>query len=62
MKELKVKMDHFVRKIEKDENVIYVAYDETLVGVISIFDRIRSGMHRAVQDSYAIKESMTLLC
>lgn len=49
MKELKVKMDHFVRKLEKDENVIYVAYDKKLVGVISIFDRIRSGMHRAVR-------------
>ena len=48
MKELKVNMEHFVRKIEKDENVIYVAYDKKLVGVISIFDRIRSGMHRAI--------------
>ena len=48
MKELKVNMDHFVQKPEKDENVIYVAYDKTLVGVISIFDQIRSGMHRAV--------------
>ena len=48
MKELKIKMDHFVQKLEKDENVIYVAYDKTLVGAISIFDRIRSGMHRAV--------------
>ena len=45
----KVNMDYFVRKIEKDENVIYVAYDKKLVGVISIFDRIRSGMHRAVR-------------
>ena len=41
-------MDHFVQKLEKDENMIYVAYDKTLVGVISIFDRIRSGMDRAV--------------
>ena len=48
MKELKVNMDHFVQKLEKDENMIYVAYDKTLVGVISIFDRIRSGMHRSV--------------
>ncbi len=50
MKELKIKMDHFVQKLEKDENLIYVAYDKTLIGVISIFDRIRSGMHRAVQE------------
>ena len=50
MKELKIKIDHFVQKLEKDENVIYVAYDQTLVGVISIFDRIRSGMHRAVHE------------
>jgi manganese/zinc-transporting P-type ATPase C len=48
MKELKVNMDHFVQKLEKDENMIYVAYDKTLVGIISIFDRIRSGMHRAI--------------
>ena len=32
MKELKIKMDHFVQKLEKDENFIYVAYDQTLVG------------------------------
>ncbi|MCM3676652.1 cation-translocating P-type ATPase [Peribacillus simplex] len=50
MKELKINMDHFVQKLEKDESVIYVAYDNTLVGVISIFDRIRSGMHRAVHE------------
>ncbi|MFB9760575.1 heavy metal translocating P-type ATPase [Ectobacillus funiculus] len=50
MKELKVNMEHFMQKLEKDENVIYVAYDKTLVGVISIFDKIRSGMHRAVQE------------
>jgi cation-transporting P-type ATPase C len=48
MKELKVNMDHLVQQLEKDENMIYVAYNKTLVGVISIFDRIRSGMHRAV--------------
>ncbi|MFJ5623341.1 heavy metal translocating P-type ATPase [Peribacillus loiseleuriae] len=48
MKELKVNMDHFVQQLEKDEIIIYVAYGKTLVGVISIFDRIRSGMHRAV--------------
>ena len=49
MKELKIKMDHFVQKLAKDENFIYVAYDQTLIGVISIFDRIRVGMDRAVQ-------------
>ena len=48
MKELKINMDSFTPKIAKDENVIYVAYDQQLIGVISIFDRIRSGMHRAV--------------
>lgn len=48
MKELKIKMDHFVQKLEKDESFIYVAYDQTLIGVISIFDRIRVGMDRAV--------------
>ena len=50
MKELKIKIDHFVQRLEKDENVIYVAYDQTLIGAISIFDRIRSGMYRAVQE------------
>ncbi|MCQ6276239.1 cation-translocating P-type ATPase [Bacillus sp. V3B] len=49
MKELKVNMDHFVHHLEKDENIIYVAYDRTLLGVISIFDRIRSGMHHALR-------------
>lgn len=50
MKELKIKMDHFVEKLEKDESFIYVAYDQVLIGAISIFDRIRVGMDRAVQN------------
>jgi manganese/zinc-transporting P-type ATPase C len=50
MKELKIKMNHFIQNQDKDENLIYVAYDKTLIGIISIFDRIRSGMHRAVQE------------
>ncbi|QGQ45696.1 heavy metal translocating P-type ATPase [Metabacillus sediminilitoris] len=49
MNESKIKVDHFLHKLEKDENVIYVAYDQTLIGVVSIFDKIRSGMHRTVQ-------------
>lgn len=44
MKELKIKMDHF-----ENENFIFVAYDQTLIGVISIYDQIRDGMDRAVQ-------------
>ncbi|TYR81889.1 cation-translocating P-type ATPase [Priestia megaterium] len=48
MNELKIKIDHFMHQLEKDENVIYVAYDQTLVGIVSIFDKIRSGMHRTV--------------
>ena len=50
MKELKVNVEQFVNKLEKDENVIYVAYNQTLVGIISIFDKIRAGMHQAVHD------------
>lgn len=49
MNELKIKMNEFLHKLEKDENVIYVAYDQTLVGIVSIFDKIRSGMHSAVR-------------
>lgn len=49
MKELKIKMNNYIEEY-KDENFIYVAYDKTLIGIISIFDRIRSGMHRAVED------------
>ena len=50
MNELKIKIDHFLQQMEKDENVIYVAYDQTLIGAISIFDKVRSGMYRAVQE------------
>ncbi|MGG2092608.1 cation-translocating P-type ATPase [Bacillus sp. S13(2024)] len=50
MNELEVNMTCFIQELDKDENVIYVAYDEALVGVISIFDKIRSGMYRAIQD------------
>ena len=50
MKELKIKMNNDIESEHKDENFIYVAYDKTLIGIISIFDRIRSGMHRAVED------------
>jgi cation-transporting P-type ATPase C len=48
MNELKIKGEGFFKNIESDENVIYVAYDQALIGVVSIFDKIRSGMHRAI--------------
>ncbi|MGE7714809.1 heavy metal translocating P-type ATPase [Priestia megaterium] len=50
MNELKVKTTNLLQQMQNDENVIYVAYDQTLVGVVSIFDKIRSGMHRAVNN------------
>ena len=62
MKELKIKIDHFVQKLEKDENVIYVAYDQTLIGVISIFDRIRVWDGSCRSGIYGIMGLRTLLC
>ena len=50
MNELKIKTTNLLQHMQNDENVIYVAYDQTLVGVVSIFDKIRSGMHRAVKN------------
>lgn len=50
MDELKIKTNDLFEKLEGDENVIYVAYDQAIVGVVSIFDKIRSGMHRAVHN------------
>jgi cation-transporting P-type ATPase C len=35
-------------KIERDESIVYVSFDKKLVGIISIFDKIRSGMKRTV--------------
>ncbi|MGE8205665.1 heavy metal translocating P-type ATPase [Heyndrickxia sp. NPDC080065] len=48
-KELKINVDHFPKTFDYDENVIYVAYDHTLVGIISIFDKIRTGMPQAIR-------------
>jgi cation-transporting P-type ATPase C len=50
MNELKIKTTTLLQHMQNDENVIYVAYDQTLVGIVSIFDKIRSGMHRAVHN------------
>lgn len=49
MKELKIQMNDYIEK-HKDENFIYIAFDKKLIGMISIYDRIRSGMHRAVEE------------
>lgn len=49
MKEMQVKVDEWFITHEKDENYIFVAYNKTLVGAITIFDRIRAGMHQAIQ-------------
>jgi cation-transporting P-type ATPase C len=35
-------------QIERDESIVYVSFDQKLVGIISIFDKIRSGMKRTV--------------
>lgn len=50
MNELQVNVTCFIQELEKDKNITYVAYDQTLVGVISIFDKVRSGMYRAIQE------------
>ncbi|MGE7768319.1 heavy metal translocating P-type ATPase [Peribacillus sp. NPDC096540] len=50
MNELQVNMESFIKNIDKDANIIYVAYDRALVGVVSIFDKIRSGMYKAIRD------------
>ena len=61
MKELKVNMDHFVQRLEKDENVIYVAYDKTLwVLLVSLTGFVLVCI--VPFTSYGIKEFMTLLC
>ncbi|MCW9133698.1 cation-translocating P-type ATPase [Bacillus paramycoides] len=50
MNELQVNMESVIENVEKDANIIYVAYDQALVGIVSIFDKIRSGMYRAIRD------------
>jgi cation-transporting P-type ATPase C len=34
--------------IDQEENLIYVAYDQKLIGVISIYDKVRTGMKRTI--------------
>ncbi|WP_028403024.1 heavy metal translocating P-type ATPase [Ectobacillus panaciterrae] len=62
MTELKVNIEQLVQKLERDENIIYVAYNQTLIGIISIFDKVRAGMHRAVQElrQYGVSEVVML--
>ncbi|SDN51415.1 cation-translocating P-type ATPase [Bacillus sp. OK048] len=49
MREMKVNIEEYLHKINQEDNVIYVAYNHSLVGVISIFDKIRNGMYQTVQ-------------
>ncbi|WP_144519520.1 heavy metal translocating P-type ATPase, partial [Bacillus thuringiensis] len=49
MHELQVNMKAFMEHIDKDANMIYVAYNQNLVGAFRIFDKIRPGMHRTIQ-------------
>ena len=49
MKELKIKMNHFIHRLEKDKTSFMWPMIKHLIGVISIFDRIRAGMKCAVQ-------------
>ncbi|MCD8509885.1 MAG: heavy metal translocating P-type ATPase [Bacillus sp. (in: Bacteria)] len=38
-----------LEKIQKEENVVYVAYDQQLIGIITIEDKIRVGMAETIQ-------------
>ncbi|ANS52382.1 ATPase [Bacillus thuringiensis] len=50
MKELQVNMESGIKNVDKDANIIYVAYNRELVGTVRIFDKIRSGMYRTIRD------------
>ena len=49
MKEMKINIEEYLHKANQEDNMIYVAYNQSLIGAISIFDKIRTGMHQAVQ-------------
>lgn len=51
MKEVDVNLSPLEKisaKIEKEENVVYVSYDNHLIGIIGIHDKVRTGMKRTV--------------
>lgn len=49
MKEMRINNVDLQDKVNEDGNIVYVAYNHNLIGVIRIFDKIRKGMYKAVQ-------------
>ncbi|MRX73808.1 cadmium-translocating P-type ATPase [Bacillus lacus] len=49
MQEMKVNVEQLLHKIDIEDHAVYVAYNSSLIGAISIIDKIRSGMNTTVQ-------------